>query len=73
MPSFRILGHCYLALMLVFALALVSADQARLGEALSAASHAVSQRLDRTMLAPMRGIAFAVDAEIFDPPTYGPH
>jgi hypothetical protein len=72
MPSFRILGHCCLAFMTLFALALVSADQARLGEMLSAASRVVSQRLDRTMIAPVRGIAFAVDAEFFDPPPYGP-
>jgi hypothetical protein len=71
MPAFRILGHCCLALLLVFALALVSADQARLGEMLSAACQAVSQRLERVMVAPMLGIAFAVDAELFDPPPHG--
>lgn len=73
MPGLRILGHCYLALTLVFALMLVSADQTRLGEMLSAACQAVSQQLDRAMVAPVQGVAFAVDAELFDPPPYRPH
>ncbi len=72
MSAFRILGNCYLLLLLVFALALVSADRARLDESLSAAYRAVSLRLDHAVIAPALGIAFAVDEKLLDPPSHSP-
>jgi hypothetical protein len=73
MSAFRVLGNCYLALLLVFALALVSADRARLDEALSATYRAVSLDLDHAVIMPALRTAFAVDEKLLDSPSHSPN
>ena len=66
-PS-RILGFCYLATISLLALAVASADQARLSAILDGAGATVYRRLDENVWRSIRELARWVDARLFDPP-----
>jgi L,D-transpeptidase catalytic domain len=68
MSALRILGFCYLATASMFALAIVSADQARLRDTMEAASNRVSGGIGYSVLRPLLAIARAADEQFFDPP-----
>jgi hypothetical protein len=57
MSALRVLGFCYLATASMFALAIASADQARLHDALEAASGSVSSRVGQSVLRPLLAMA----------------
>jgi hypothetical protein len=68
MSALRVLGFCYLATASMFALAIASADQARLRDAMEAASGSVSSRVGQGVLRPLLAIARIADERFFDPP-----
>ena len=68
MSPLRVLGFCYLATALLFALALASADRAQLHAVLDGAGAAVSRRFDATLWRSLREFAYGVDARFFNPP-----
>src|SRR5665213_3505038 len=68
MSALRVLGFCYLATASVFALAIASADQARLHDVLDTAGRTVSAGVDRSLLQPVLDFARVVDEQFFDPP-----
>jgi hypothetical protein len=71
MSALRVLGFCYLATASIFALAIAAADQVRLHEAMGAASLAVSDQFDCSVLRPVLAFARAGDEKFFDPPRRG--
>jgi len=68
MSALRVLGFCYLATASLFALALMSADQAQLHAVLDGAGATVSRRLDATLWRSLREFAHGMDARFFHPP-----
>ena len=68
MSSLRVLGFCYLATVAFFALALATADQARLHDAMDKASEAAADRISDDLLRPALAFVRVLDEKIFDPP-----
>jgi hypothetical protein len=68
MSALRVLGFCYLAIASLFALAIASADQARLHDVLDIAGRTVSGGVDRSLFQPVLDFARVVDEQFFDPP-----
>ena len=69
MSALRILGHCYLATASLLALAIATADQARLQEALDSADQGFSRQVGRSVIEPLLAFARAEDEKFFDPPS----
>jgi L,D-transpeptidase catalytic domain len=68
MSALRVLGFCYLAIASLFALAIASADQARLHDVLDIAGRTVSGGVDRSLFQPVLDFARVIDEQFFDPP-----
>jgi hypothetical protein len=68
MSSLRILGICYFAMAAFLALALATADRARLHDVMDKASAAAADRIGDDLLRPVLILARALDEKIFDPP-----
>jgi len=68
MSALRVLGFCYLATASLVALAIVSADQARLRASLDGAGVIVTRRLDATLGRSFRDLAHALEMHLFHPP-----
>ncbi len=71
MSTLRILGFCYFAIASAFALGITTADQAKLREVLDAATEAVSNQTDQSVMQPLLAFARSQDETFFDPPPPG--
>ena len=69
MSALRVLGLCYLATASLFALAIATADQARLQEALDSAHHGFSHQIGQSVIQPLLAFARAEDERFVDPPS----
>ncbi len=68
MSAFRFLGLSYFAVMSVFALAIVMADQAQLRWAMDNATEAASDAMGQAIIQPLLAFVRAGDETFFDPP-----
>jgi hypothetical protein len=64
----RALGFCYLVTVGFFALAIATADQARLHDAMNKAGEAAEDRIGDDLLRPVLAFVRLLDEKIFDPP-----
>lgn len=70
MSAFRILGLSYFAVVSVFALAIVMADQRQLRLAMDSATETASDAIGLAVIQPVLAFVRAEDEFFFDPP-YG--
>lgn len=68
MSALRLLGISYFAIMSAFALAIATADQTQLRQAMNAATETVSDAVAQSIVQPLLAIAHAEDEVFFDPP-----
>lgn len=68
MSAFRFLGLSYFAVVSVFALAIVMADEKELRLAMDSATEMASDAIDQSVIQPMLASARAEDEIFFDPP-----
>lgn len=68
MSAFRFLGLSYFAVVSMFALAIVMADQTQLRRAMDCVTGMASDAIGQTVIKPLLAFVRAEDETFFDPP-----